>query len=444
MSRSRLVVWLGRALCAGWLLVAASPGWCAAPWGKPSDAENKIEKALGEPTQLEFIECPLQDAVNFLKDLHDIEIQIDRRALKESGTAADTPVTKNLKGISLDAALKLMLGELDLSYSITDEVLLITTPVEVGCRLYPRVYPVGHLIAGPDDPAAARREFAAVRSLITSVVLPQSWDEVGGPGTIVGIPPGAPKAAVVVQDRRSHEEVEELLALLDRAARLEPGAGPIPLMPTDPAEEKIRKALASPTEFEFIETPLQDVVELLKDKHKIEIQIDRRALDDVGIGTDTRVTKNLHGISLRSALRLMLREFDLTYVIQDEVLLVTTPEEACGRPSTVLYPIGDLMPVDCKEPKDRTAYGAKLVETVTRLIKPATWDEIGGPGSAAPLCTRGLDVLVVSQTLDVQREVAGLLARPELRQPVTGWPTGSEKESEPPANPGQSGFFSFE
>jgi len=33
---------------------------------------------------------------------------------------------------------------------------------------------------------------------------------------------------------------------------------------------------------EFIETPLQDVIDFLKETHKIEIQIDRRALDDVG------------------------------------------------------------------------------------------------------------------------------------------------------------------
>jgi hypothetical protein len=32
------------------------------------------------------------------------------------------------------------------------------------------------------------------------------------------------------------------------------------------------------------------------------------------------------------------------------------------------------------------------------------------------LCTKSLDVLVVSQALDIQREVAGFLGRPELRQ----------------------------
>ncbi len=73
---------------------------------------------------------------------------------------------------------------------------------------------------------------------------------------------------------------------------------------------------------EFIETPLQDVIDFLKDFHQIEIQIDQKSLDDVGIGTDTPITRNLKGITLRSALRLLLRDLDLTYLIRDEVLLI--------------------------------------------------------------------------------------------------------------------------
>lgn len=110
-----------------------------------------------------------------------------------------------------------------------------------------------------------------------------------------------------------------------------------------PAERKILEQLDAPTTLEFIETPLQDVIEYLKDLHDIEIQIDTKALDDVGIGSDTPITRNLKGVSLRSALRLMLRELDLTYMIENEVLLITTPEEAETRLSTKVYPVADLV-----------------------------------------------------------------------------------------------------
>jgi von Willebrand factor type A domain len=109
------------------------------------------------------------------------------------------------------------------------------------------------------------------------------------------------------------------------------------------AEKKIEEALKSPTEVVFVETPLQDVIEYLKDRHKIEIKIDTHALTDLGIGTDTPVTIDLKGISLRSALRLMLKELGLTYLIKDEVLQITTPEEADNQLSTKVYPVADLV-----------------------------------------------------------------------------------------------------
>ena len=109
------------------------------------------------------------------------------------------------------------------------------------------------------------------------------------------------------------------------------------------AEKRIANALKDPTTLEFIEAPLQDVIDYLKELHDIEIQIDQGALEDVGIGSDTPITRNLKGISLRSALRLMLRDLDLTYVIQDEVLLITTPEEAETQLATKVYPVADLV-----------------------------------------------------------------------------------------------------
>ena len=68
----------------------------------------------------------------------------------------------------------------------------------------------------------------------------------------------------------------------------------------------------------------------------IPIWIDKKALDDVGIGTDTPVTINLAGITLRSGLKIMLKELELTYVISDEVLKITTPKRpttSCSRRS---------------------------------------------------------------------------------------------------------------
>jgi len=110
-----------------------------------------------------------------------------------------------------------------------------------------------------------------------------------------------------------------------------------------PAEKKIKAELSNNTTMDFIETPLQDAVDYLKDLHGIEIQLDSKALEDGGMGTDTPVSRKLSGISLRSALRLLLGSIDLTYIIKDEVLLITTKEVADAELVTKAYPVADLV-----------------------------------------------------------------------------------------------------
>lgn len=111
------------------------------------------------------------------------------------------------------------------------------------------------------------------------------------------------------------------------------------------AEKKIDDALNSTTQLDFNEAPLSDVIDYLKDTHKIEIQLDKRVLEDVSVTTDTPVTINLKGVTLKSALRLMLRNMqpELTYMIKNEVLLITTPDIAGEELTTKVYPVADLV-----------------------------------------------------------------------------------------------------
>ena len=110
--------------------------------GPPPESARRLE----EPTSLDFVEAPLQDVMDYLKDLHNIEIQIDTKALEDASIGADTPVTVSLKGIRLKSALRLMLGNLDLTYFIKNEVLMITTPEKAGNELVTKVYPVADLV----------------------------------------------------------------------------------------------------------------------------------------------------------------------------------------------------------------------------------------------------------------------------------------------------------
>ncbi len=167
--------------------------------------------------------------------------------------------------------------------------------------------------------------------------------------------------------------------------------------------------------FDFVETPLIDVVEFIEDDSNINIELDTRALDTVGIGLDTPITRNLSGISLRSALRLILRELELTYTIEDEALIITTPEEAEDRLSTVVYEVRDL--VKREAPVDTLVYSPfgtasdfdSLIEIMTSTIAPDSWDEVGGPGSVGAYEYAGKSVLIISQTHEIHEQITDLL-----------------------------------
>ena len=59
--------------------------------------EAAIEAALAQPTQLEFVDTPLSDVIEFRKNHHGIEIQLDAKVLGDAGIGSDTPVTLNFK-----------------------------------------------------------------------------------------------------------------------------------------------------------------------------------------------------------------------------------------------------------------------------------------------------------------------------------------------------------
>ena len=109
------------------------------------------------------------------------------------------------------------------------------------------------------------------------------------------------------------------------------------------AEERIASELDKQTDLDFQDQPLTDVVSFLADLHNIPIIIDTEALQEEGIATDTPVTRTLTGVKLRSALKIILQPLQLSYVIEDEVMKITTIAKEKDRLQTRVYPVGDLV-----------------------------------------------------------------------------------------------------
>jgi len=167
------------------------------------------------------------------------------------------------------------------------------------------------------------------------------------------------------------------------------------------AVEQIQAALDKELETAPLQAsqPLEQFVVALRKELGVPVVVDRRALEDVGITPDEPMEVDLpdKGLSARSFLRLALDQYDLDYVIADEVLLISTPEELENRLETIVYSTRELQ-----------ISGEELSETIMRCVDPPTWEEVGGPGTLVALPPPN-ESLVISQTQRVHEQIADLL-----------------------------------
>ena len=248
------------------------------------ESTKRIEHALAQEAEFDFVDTPLRDVVSYLSKKHMIPVMLHSKALEEAAIDPDTPINSNLKGITVRSALRLMLGELGLNYVVRHEVLQITTQDDADGVLVTKVYDCRELLALPRPPGSERPKavrggggFFAVQEepatkappatdpagtapstgettppagagdsggqtggggfggggsggkeapqrepsdadnliqIITTTIEPDSWDEVGGPGTIAEY-----KGLLAVsQTGDIHHEIERLLNMLHQAA----------------------------------------------------------------------------------------------------------------------------------------------------------------------------------------------------------------------------------
>lgn len=386
--------------------------------------EAKIEKALEKPIELEFIETPLEDVMQFVARKMDINVRIEARALDDVGLGSDTPITRSIKDVSLESALRSVMRELDLTFVIRDDALVITTPEEAESELLTRIYPVADLVfvVGDDDDDFlagnhspwAEADYDSLIDLITTTVRPTAWDSVGGPGNI-----DAYRGCLVFsQTEEVFQEIDTLLAGLRKLAAQHRQFPRRVLKKPTSIDEVLHPRVAGHRArlveevgmIGFQKTSLEDVADLIAEKTGVPIQIDRRALEDVGVDSKTRLSATLGGETLAQALRRVLRPLDLSWTLRDEVVLITTPEEAESALITKLYPVRDLVLDEDYDPRDPLALDFTLIDVIESTVDAETWDRVGGAGSVESM-SHPVVVLVISQTEQTHEKVAGLLAQ---------------------------------
>ena len=108
--------------------------------------------------------------------------------------------------------------------------------------------------------------------------------------------------------------------------------GAIELVGDNETERRIQAALGDETTQNFVELPLSDAIQQISEAHDIPIVVDNRALEEIGLSAEEPVSISLKNVTLRSFMRIMLRDLDLTYMIKDEVMQITTTRSSRSEP----------------------------------------------------------------------------------------------------------------
>jgi hypothetical protein len=176
-------------------------------------------------------------------------------------------------------------------------------------------------------------------------------------------------------------------------------------------EQSILKALASPITPEYKNVSLFDVLDDLSNKLNVTFALDKASLADAGVNSDTQVNLVIpRGIAARTALRKMLGEVGLAYVIKNETIQVVTEARAKEMMVTRTYYIGNLLAggvfadvgirfnpwYDQLQVMQNVKNVVKLIEG---SIEPSSWQSNGGQGTVtfyAPTMS-----LIIRQTAEV-------------------------------------------
>jgi general secretion pathway protein D len=146
-------------------------------------------------------------------------------------------------------------------------------------------------------------------------------------------------------------------------------------------ELEIERKLKTPISLKFRNRPLSEVIEQLGKLTAINLHLDQKGLDEEGVSADTLVTIDLtHDISLKSALNLILEQLHLSYVIKNEVLLITSEQLRDGETYIHTYDVADLViPIPNFVPNGRSGLAGAISDGYN-ISSGAGMG--GGPGAA--------------------------------------------------------------
>ncbi|MGA2068155.1 MAG: hypothetical protein ABSG86_24500 [Thermoguttaceae bacterium] len=181
-----------------------------------------------------------------------------------------------------------------------------------------------------------------------------------------------------------------------------------------PRELEIEQKLRTPVSVAFHNKPLSQAMEELSKIAGVNIVLDEEGLRQEGLSPDTPVNFSLSSdIMLRSVMNLILGPRNLCFLVEDEVLRVTSREARSGKLIVRKYPVGDLvMPIPNFGPTPDMGLGGAYHHAMFNA----------GIGSGGPLGTVAAPMAVVASRGSGSQ---GAAINPGLLAQVAGRPAGA-------------------
>ncbi|MCC7083377.1 MAG: hypothetical protein IT427_00040 [Pirellulales bacterium] len=383
---------------------ATASGTTAAPH-RPA-----IEATIASLVDFDLNETPLSEVIDDLKQRHDLDIVVDRTALADAGIDLTTlPITAHLKDISLKSALSLVLSAHGLAAIPKHEFLTITTKAQAEQELQTRVYGVADIVG---NQANADPKCDGLVDLMVNTIATSTWSDLGGPATIGGWS----GSLTISQTPQVHGQIDDLLAAM-RSVRKQQSSGQLTktvFIGGSSLPPKLEKLLTLKLDIKYEETPLPEILMDLRDRAGLEFFLNSKVLSDAGIDSATLpISLQLRNVTARVALGQILHPAGLAWHFQDEVLQITTREQAANKLKVAVYPVADLIGLHSRSALEKklefpAASSEDLIDLIVTSTATPTWSDVGGPGTLW-----GFDpefpVLVCSQTTEVHEQMGALL-----------------------------------
>lgn len=103
----------------------------------------------------------------------------------------------------------------------------------------------------------------------------------------------------------------------------------VPTVDSSPKTKDAVAELAKPISMAFPnETPLRDLLKYVNQATRSKVYIDPEGMSEAKKTMESTFSIDLEGVPLKTTLRLLLRQLDMTYVVTNGFLLVTSPARA--------------------------------------------------------------------------------------------------------------------